>query len=49
MRLFGAVLNFFFSYKKISHAQKAPKALKLPKALKGTRTLRQTHKTQISE
>ena len=36
-----AVLNFFFFYEKISHAQKAQKALK---ALNGTKTLGQKHK-----
>ena len=43
-----SVLNTFF-YEKISHAQKAPKALK---ALKGTNTPRQKHKNankQISD
>ena len=48
-----AILNFllllFFFYEKISHAQKALKAVKAPKALKGTKILRQKHKTQISE
>ena len=41
-----AVLFFFFFDEKISHAQKAEKALK---ALNGTKTLGQTLKTQISE
>ena len=44
-----AVLNFFFFYKTISHAQKALLAAKALKALNSTKTVGQEHKTQISE
>ena len=44
-----AVLNFFFFYKTISHAQKALIAAKALKALNSTKTVGQEHKTKISE
>ena len=46
MRLLRQFYLFIFFDEKISHAQKAEKALK---ALNGTKTLGQTLKTQISE